>query len=337
MIFKTGTALYNYEIQREAGEDVMYINYIGHSQVPSLADSGIVMAKTIDSLLESPRVSKIVFVQQRNYVHTFPQVSLLIEIANLYNYFVKQERILSPKKLLNAPSCQRCLGNYHGTLRYLLLGLLKQDPIGCYVETKRIIREEKIKFRNLPKECLPCQENYVKVLTKFSEFLSKTKLVQESQSQLAGFHLGDRTLYNKFFRPDIVPNFTFTRLMSSIPPGSELLDEYTVEKGYDKSTVSILKVPRMNHPIYHMNPPEFSLDEEFYGLIDLARNVLIEHRPKAEEFTDPQRTRQIFFNISRDLLQELAEAKKISLSYRQLNKLASILAVSYTHLTLPTN
>jgi type IV secretory pathway ATPase VirB11/archaellum biosynthesis ATPase len=76
-------------------------------------------------------------------------------------------------------------------------------------------------------------------------------------------------------------------------------------------------------------PPEFTLEEEFYSLLDLARAVLIEHKPKEEEFVDPQRTRQIFFNISRDLLQELAKSKNVTLSYRQLNKLATIL-VRYT-------
>jgi len=57
--------------------------------------------------------------------------------------------------------------------------------------------------------------------------------------------------------------------MSSIPANAELLDEYTIERGYEKSTVSILKMPNVNQPIYHLSPPEFTLEEEFYGLIDL--------------------------------------------------------------------
>ena len=50
-----------------------------------------------------------------------------------------------------------------------------------------------------------------------------------------------------------------------------------------------------------------------------------EHKPKQEEFVDVERTRQVFFNISRDLIQELSESKRIKLSYNELNKLASIL------------
>jgi len=64
-------------------------------------------------------------------------------------------------------------------------------------------------------------------------------------------------------------------------------------------------------------------------LLNLARNVLIEHRPKAEEFTDPEKTRQVFFNISRDLISELSKTKKIDLNHRELDKLARIL-VRYT-------
>jgi type IV secretory pathway ATPase VirB11/archaellum biosynthesis ATPase len=72
-------------------------------------------------------------------------------------------------------------------------------------------------------------------------------------------------------------------------------------------------------------PPEYSLEEDYHMLLNIARNVLTEHRPKSEEFTDPERTRTVFMNISRDMLQELAESKKIKLSYEMLSLLAAIL------------
>ena len=73
MLFKAGTPLYSYEIQREAGQDVMYINYLGASFVPSIADSGEVMGLTIEYLIKSANVARIVFVQQRNYNYDFSQ------------------------------------------------------------------------------------------------------------------------------------------------------------------------------------------------------------------------------------------------------------------------
>jgi len=325
MIFKAGTQLYHYEVSREAGEDVMYVNYIGYPSVPSLADSGICMARTIDSLMASPRVSRVAFVQQRNYVYPFSQVSLLTEIAQLYTYFIKQEKILSSKVLTPLEQCQRCLPDFYNSLRWLILTLLKQDPIGCYVEAKRILRETRINLSKMPGECKGCGDNYIGILEKIIKMLGETTMIKGSVDDLPAHRVGERSIYQRFFRPDVVPNFTFTRLMASIPPGAELLDEYVLEKGYEKSTVSILKIPNSPKPIYHLTPPEFTLKEEFYGLVDLARSVLIEHRPKAEEFVDPERTRDVFFNISRDLLRELAESKGISITYRQLNKLASIL------------
>ena len=64
-------------------------------------------------------------------------------------------------------------------------------------------------------------------------------------------------------------------------------------------------------------------------MLDLARNVLSEHKPKAEEFLDPDRMRKTFFNIGRDMLQELAETRKVNISFEEIEELARIL-VRYT-------
>lgn len=322
MIFKEGTALYHYEVAREAGENVMYVNYVGFPAVPSLSDSPLCMAKTIDYLVESPSISRIVFVQQRNYSYPFAQVSLLLEIAQLYTYLTKQENILSVKKLTPF-ACKKCLPQRHNGIRYLILTLLKQDPIGCYVEAKRFLREEKINAKRFPEKCSRCETRYIRLLSSIVEALGKTKLIR--QAKVVAHHIGDREIYAQFFRPDVIPNFTFTRLMAKIPKEAELIDEYTLKGEYSKSQVTILKMPGMAKFYYHLIPPEFSLKESFYGLVNLARNVMIEHKPKAEEFVDPQRTRQVFFNIARDLLQELSRTKKIKLSYEELNRLAAIL------------
>ena len=69
MMFKQGTPLYSYEVVKEAGESVMYINYLGANFVPSLADSAEVFSRTVDNLKEDANVSRIVFVQQKNYYY----------------------------------------------------------------------------------------------------------------------------------------------------------------------------------------------------------------------------------------------------------------------------
>lgn len=324
MMFKEGTKLYAYEVVREAGQDVMYVNYLGAPYVPSIADFPVVMARTVDYLIESPTVTRIVFVQQRNYSYDFEKVLMLNEIAALYVHLIKQEKVLSPSTL-EPYKCKKHLAQRYDTMRYLILTLLKQDPIGCYIEAKRLLREEKIAAKKMPQSELTCENHYIRLLTKIVSMLENLTIIKKVADKLLGFKLGDRSLYTELFRPEIIPNFTFTRLMASIPAEAEIIDEYEIGPEHDKSTVTILKVPNSTKYVYHLVAPEFTLNEDLQSLVNLARNVLLEHKPKAEEFTDPARIRHVFFNISRDLLTELAETKKISLNYRQLNRLATIL------------
>ena len=321
MLFKRGTPLYAFEVQREAGQDVLYVNYLGSPSVPNLIDSPDVMSRTVDLLIENPQVAKVVFVQQRNYCYDFSQISLLGEIAQLYNYLTKQERILSPGKLSIAG---QLVSRRHNIMAYLL-SLLKRDPLACFSELKRVLREERIAFDKVTLKLKADQMNFIRLLEKFLALLEATRLVKQSVHYLEDYRVGERDVYNQFFRPDTIPNFTFTRLVASLPEDAEIMDQYEIAVGYDKSQVTILKKENEAKYIYHLMPPEYTLDEDFHLLLNLARNVLMEHQPKSEEFTDPERTRQVFFNVSRDLLQELSKNRKIRLSYSELNKLATIL------------
>jgi len=322
MLFKAGTPLYSYEVSREAGSQVMYINYMGANSVPSIADDPDVMSRTVDLLIEAPNISRIVFVQQRNYNYNAFETFLLQEIANLYVYLTKQEKILTPTKLSILGSSY--LGQRHNDVNYLLMSL-KRDPLACYMELMRFIREEKMNLENTREELKTDQLSYVRLLEKFKDLLEKLKFIQEAKPYLKDYGFGKRNIYNIFFRPDIIPNFTFTRLAASLPDGAEIVDQYKIGTGHDKSVVTILKREEDAKYIYHLMPPEYSLNEDRQELLNLARNVLIEHQPKAEEFLDSEKTRQVFFNVSRDLLRDLADNKKVKLSYEELNKLATIL------------
>jgi hypothetical protein len=94
--------LYSYEIRREGGEDILYANYLGAPFVPSIADSGEVMSRTIDALIENPHVSRVVLSQQKNYNYDFKETAAMIEIAQLYTYFMNQEKILSQEKIISS-------------------------------------------------------------------------------------------------------------------------------------------------------------------------------------------------------------------------------------------
>jgi len=320
MMFKQGTALYSYEVVRESGENVVYINYLGAKIVPSLADYPEVMARTIDILNENANTSRIVFVQQRNYSHDFEQVKMLVEIASLYEFLTKQEKILSIEKLEFAGAF---LPEIYNSLNYIINNVLKQDPVRAYRELKGILFEQRAlseKGRG--------NERYEKFLERIISYFENLLLIKKLKQFFDAYKINDRGIYSEVFRADVMPNFTFTRMVVQIPEDAEIIEQYET-KGTDKGLVTIFKEKDKGRLVYHLSPPEYNLNEDHHMLLNLGRNVLIEHRPTSEEFADPERTRQVFFNVARDLIQDLANNKKIFLNYEELNRLARIL-VRYT-------
>lgn len=317
MLFKTNSPLYSTELERREGETVLYINYLGANFVPSLADSAEVMARTLDALEQNASVSRVVFVQQRNYHYSFEQVRLLADIARLYSYLTKQERILSPEKVSLYGLGQQA----YDYLTYLIL-LLKQDPFGCYIELRRLVRS----FRSqVTPEGELVYASFVRLLEHIQTLLEKTLLISSVLPLAETYTYGDRSVYKSLFRPDILPNFTFTRLVAQLPEDAELVSQYTINGEDDPITVTLVKRVYDTAYTYHIMPPEYTLSEDHHVLLNLGRTVLIEHQPKAEEFIDAERTRAVFFNVARDLLNELAQSRGIPLTYRELTKLANIL------------
>ncbi|MFH1358773.1 MAG: ATPase, T2SS/T4P/T4SS family [archaeon] len=321
MLFKPGTQLFAYEVIRESGSKILYVNFMGANYVPNMAENPEVMSRAMDLLIESPGISGIVFVQQRNYSYDSQDTFMLQEIANLYVFLSKQEKILNPSKLSILNS--EYLGRRYNDVGYLLM-TLKSDPVACFVELERFIENEKSQLKNVSESMQIDQLSYIGMLEKFYNLLENTELIRKAKVYLKDYNY-ERDHYHKIFRPEIIPNFTFTRLVSALPEDAEIVDQYDIGDDFDKSTVTILKRKRDAKHLYHLMPPEYSLEEEMQELVNLARNVLIEHQPKAEEFTDPDKTRQVFFNVARDLIRDLAESKNTKLSYENLNKLAKIL------------
>ncbi len=315
MVFKLNAPLYSVEVERKEGENILYMNFLGAPFVPSVADSPEVMARTVDALVENSEIGRVIFVQQRNYNYPFEQVKLLIEIAQLYNFLIKQERILSAEKL----------GMFAGIefapreLSYLI-ALLRQDPVACYLELGR-----KIKFYKSGVEGGGAVQNYIRTLERFMELLGKTALISSLADVIDTYGAGDRSVYASIFRPNMLPNFTFTRLVAQLPDNAELVDQYQIEADNERIVVTILSREGDSKYLYHIMPPEYSLSEEHYLLLNMGKSVLLQHEPRSEEFTDPEKVRSLFFNVARDLVSELSQSKGIPLNYRELNRLAKIL------------
>ncbi|MEM4270958.1 MAG: type II/IV secretion system ATPase subunit, partial [Candidatus Pacearchaeota archaeon] len=192
-------------------------------------------------------------------------------------------------------------------------------------------REERINLEKTPPEFQVYELNYLRLLEKIISLLENTRIVRETKKEFTTkrYAHGSREIYKLFFRPDVVPNFTFTRLVATLPEDAEIIEQYEIASGPDRSVVTILRKKGEPKYIYHLLPPEYTLEEDYQMLLNLARNVLIERQPKAEEFMDFERTRRVFSNIARDLLQDLANTKGISLTYSQLEVLSNIL-IRYT-------
>ncbi len=320
MQFGANAVLYSTKIEREGGEDILYINYENAGFVPDLAGDPKVMERAVDALIENPSASRVVLVQSKSYNYDFKKTSMLLEVAQFYILFLKQEKILSQGKLiLNCPEFfpQR----YNDIFSFLFL--LRQDPVAAYYELKRIYIEAEITLGKVEPRCKADCLNYISFLEKIIKIIESSAIIKSATPYLEDYRKGEREIYNKIFSPDIIPNFTFTRLVAALPEDSEIIDQYQI--GEENTLVTILKNKGESKLIYYLSPPESSLDENYDNLLNLARGVLMQHQPKAQEYNDPDRTRQVFFNISRDLIRDLAQSKSVQLSYEDLNKLAMIL------------
>ncbi|MFH1642018.1 MAG: type II/IV secretion system ATPase subunit [Nanoarchaeota archaeon] len=314
-----------YEIIREGDDTVLRIDCENYNRYPSIEDDPIVMSKTCDILTEAPSVTKIVIYQKRNYEYDYSQTSMLAEISKVYSKLIKSKE-LSYNSLIIDPNCTKCINRWYTTIKHIVSDLLKRDPISAYVELKRIAREEKITDdKNTDTRCKKCQANYFSTLHKVISLLDATKLIAALTPHLAGYKIGDRSIYSRVFAPSIRPDFMFTKLMSEYPLDGEELDNYKV----GSSEVTIFELPETIQYLYHVIPPEFRLSEDKYDILDTARRIMSEHKPQKNEFTDPQRMRQVFFNVGKDIIEELSDHKRIRLKQKEVEELAHIL-VRYT-------
>ncbi|MEA3379227.1 MAG: ATPase, T2SS/T4P/T4SS family [Nanoarchaeota archaeon] len=312
-----------YEIIKEGAEEVMRINYETVPYSPSIEEHPQVMMDVIDKLVENPSTGSITFLQRRHYNYNYEQTQMLVEIAQLYSYLIKSKKVLNPNSMGTSFDNPGVLTERHGKIRYIVFELLRSDPLGAYVELKRLIRFEHIKEkRHTDPKLKESSKTFLTLLQEIFNQLEKTKLIQNAKPYLAGYNLGDRSVYKIIFRANITPDFLFTKLMARPPLDGEEIDIYSIDKNTE---VTIFSVPNDIKYLYHLNPPEFKLSEDKYALVDLAKSVLAEHQPKEEAFLNPQKMRTTFYNIGSDLLRELAEHQNLELTVKEVKELTEIL------------
>ena len=315
---------YSYDIIREGEEVVLRIDSEKLTYVPTIEDNAMVMAKTVDIIMEAGPVTKIVFVQKRDYEYDFTQTQMLVELAQVYNKLIKRKEIFSYYSA--GSECEQWFHPRYAQLQLKFFRMLKEDPIGAYVLLVREIRNQTIEMeKTLDTRLSGCYKKYVELLSHLVVELDKLRIIAVSKPYLPGYQPGDRSIYRRVFRATIKPDFMFTKLMATYPPKGEVIGNYNL----GNTEITIFKLPNTVQYLYHIVPPEFKLSEEKYEILDNARKIMAEHKPKKQEFVEPERMRAVFHNVGKDLIYELAGYKKIRLREKEVNELAEIL-VRYT-------
>ncbi len=315
-----------YEIIREGTEVTLLIHYERDPKVPSIEDDKTCFSRVIEYLAKVGNVTKIVFVQRRDYEYGYAQTQMLMEIAKIYSRLIKQEDLLSLDKLGVDITYRRVFAAKYSMVQRIIFTQLKEDPIGTYVELKRLMREQRIAMKkSLDQKFLEAEKKFLSILEYLYDLLDKTRMITLAKPYLVGYKVGDRSIYQKFFSAYIKPDFMFTKLMASYPDDGEELATYKV----DETKVTIFSLPDTIQPLYHILPPEFTLPEDKYEILDTARRIIAEHKPKRSEFIDPERLREVFYHIGHDLIEELAEYRQVKLREKEIDILTNIL-IRYT-------
>ena len=309
-----------FSVDRHGAEATLSIDCTKAQLPPSIEDSPQLMMKVVQILSENTDIVRVILSQNRDYEYDESQTAMLREIGVLY-------KSISRSKAFTDVSVARLDAKQLMSVKNAIFNLLPSDPIGAYVDLTRRRRHEQITHEGLSEgEARSQLERYIAILDSLIEKLESTRLIKRAREELSGYEVGSRMLYRHVFMPTIKPDFMFTKLMASYPADAEELDTYTIE---DDTEVTVFRLAGSVQTLYHLIPPEFKLSEEKYALLDQAKKIISEYKPQRQDFVDPQRIRQVFYNIAHDLLEELREFNHIDISGDDLDLLARIL-VRYT-------
>ncbi|MEM4260368.1 MAG: type II/IV secretion system ATPase subunit [Candidatus Woesearchaeota archaeon] len=316
---------FSYDIINEGDESILRVDANDLLSVPSIEDNDVVMAKTCDLLIENPHVTKMIFNQKRDYEYDIKQTSILMEIAKIYNELAKQKNIFSYTAIGNTTIFSSMVAEKFVQIQNMIFNTLKRDPVGFYVQLTRILRKEKIELEKLTGDEEKIQQRFVRILEYLQKIMENTQLINIAKKYLPGYVLGNRNVYRKIFSPMIRPDFMFTKLMATYPKKAVEIANYDIFG----TEVLIFDPLDDIQKIYHITPPEFRLSEDKYEILDTAREIMSKHKPEEQEFIDPERMRQVFYNIGKDLIERLAIYKSIKLKPSEIEEMTNIL-VRYT-------
>ncbi|WEL20009.1 ATPase, T2SS/T4P/T4SS family [Candidatus Nanohalococcus occultus] len=311
--------VFDYEYDEDTA--TVSVNVLGSIYGASIEDYEQVMSRVINILQEVPDANSVVLSESRDYEYGEEQIDLLREIAHVI-------QDISAQGYLSQNPGSRCDSFYSEQLpevQSIIVDTLRKDPVGAYVELlrkRRHLNQQRGETYERKDRCI--KYFFQDVIDPILDELEETQLIQQARDNdyVTGHHVGDREVYREFFHPLVRPNFMLTKYMSLPPERGKEIDRYTVRNNIE---VSIYEVPDKVQPVYHVNAPEFQLSEEKYRILDAARRFMASHQPESGEFARPERMRQVFENIGRDMLRDISNQMNISLNQEELEDLTAIL------------
>ena len=316
----------DFEVVKHGVETILKINYLGKEHFPSIEDSPIVMRETIKKIISNASVTKVIFTHNKNYEYGFEHVAILKEIGELYSLLSRQKELFSAGQISSSdPECTKLFFSRYAFLQNTIIKDLPADPIGTFVKLKRKLRDYKFETTYSNNKCIEVDNKYDKAIQYILHKMEGLQIIKGVKDKLSGHQVGSRKLYKQFFDANIKPNFIYTSLLKRIPLEAKELDSYALSS----ANITVFQLDNEANNLYHVMPLEFTLNEDKYNILNLAKEVISEHKPESNDFIDPHRLREVFFNIAKDLIEEIAEFKGVKLSQKDVTDLSNIL-IRYT-------
>jgi type IV secretory pathway ATPase VirB11/archaellum biosynthesis ATPase len=316
---ETDQGAFSYEYEEDT--QTVRVDTLGSIYGASIEDYPEVMSRVINILQEFPNASSVVLSESRDYEYGEDEVDLLKGVANAIQEISSQGDLSQDIK---KDECDKVYSEELPNVQQIVFDRMRRDPVGAYVKLKRKERHMRQQMKNsdYPQQSR-CKKLFInEVIKPVIERIEECEIIQQSEDYITGHHIGDRDVYREFFHPLVRPNFMLTKFMSLPPERGEEIDRYTVMNDVE---VTIYNVPGKTRPVYHVDPPEFNLPEEKYNLLDAARRYMASHNPESGEFARPERMQEVFENIGKDMLRDIASQMDMQLEQEELQTLTDIL------------
>lgn len=309
-------------IKHSEGKKEMVVNCRNCIYGASVSDYPQCMARTLDKLVEHPDVDGIVLEEFYERLYNENQTNMLKEVSKVLAR-LQSEKIWAPSHL-GGEGCDKYLAERTDFMTNFVHNLLRTDPVGAYFSLKQEVDKERVRYQQGDVEYQKCSQEYLKTVMEIKKLLEATTLIKRANVLITRLHKvpTGRTIYRSIFESAIKPTFIKTRLETGAPKGVELVDSYML----GDSEVEIYKHPEKLEYMYYLYPPEYSLGPDQYFLLNKTKEVVSEKKVEGVEFEDPTETRRYFERIYEGTLSDLAEQNGIKLKYKDIQKLAKIVA-----------